>query len=114
MNPAAPDLLDDLIEVQPIERIPAAVAQLPPEVRRYVLPFAFAKRHGVLINGLLDGRPLTIVRSDAKLAAISEVRRFVDGAMRMRVVAPRRIRPAAAADLRARIEQHDADGGWPG
>ncbi len=88
MNPAAPDLLDDLDDVRPIARVPAAVAQLPPEVRRYVLPFAFAKRHGVLINGLLDGRPLTIVRSDAKLAAISEVRRFVDGAMRMQVVAP--------------------------
>ena len=88
MNPAVPDLLDDLADARPVPRVPAASAQLPPEVRRYVLPFAFAKRHGVLINGLLDGRPLTIVRSDAKLSAISEVRRFVDGSMRLQVVPP--------------------------
>ena len=81
-------LLDDLADARRVERAPEVASQLPPEVRRYVLPFAFAKRHGVLINGLLDGRPLTIVRSDAKLAAISEVRRFVDGSMRLQVVPP--------------------------
>ncbi len=72
-----------------VELQPAVTPQVPPEVRRYVLPFAFAKRHGVLINGLADdGRPLTIVRSDAKLTAVSEVRRFVGGPVRLQVVPP--------------------------
>ncbi len=88
MNPDVPGLVEDLAEASRIARGSSTVAQLPPEVRRYVLPFAFAKRHGVLINGLLDGRPLTIVRSDAKLSAISEVRRFVDGSMHLQVVPP--------------------------
>jgi hypothetical protein len=56
VNPPAPELIDDLAEVRAIERLPDVAARLPPEVRRFVLPFAFAKR-GVLINGLFDGQP---------------------------------------------------------
>ncbi|MCE7903042.1 MAG: type II secretion system protein GspE, partial [Gammaproteobacteria bacterium PRO9] len=66
----------------------SASIPVPAELRRFVLPFAFAKRHGVLINGLEDGVPLTIVRADARLTAISEVRRFVDGPIRLRLVPP--------------------------
>lgn len=88
MNAAVPELVGELAGAPRVARTPSANNQLPPEVRRYVLPFAFAKRHGVLINGLLAGRPLTIVRSDAKLSAISEVRRFVDGSMHLQIVSP--------------------------
>jgi len=88
VNPPVPEVIDEPVAADGLERAPPIVARVAPEVRRFVLPFAFAKRHGVLINGLLDGQPLTIVRSDAKLTAVSEVRRFVDGPIRLQVVQP--------------------------
>jgi general secretion pathway protein E len=87
VNPAAPDLLAEAGDLAQAPVLPAsAAAKVDP--RRLVLPFAFAKRHGVLINGSEAGRPLTIVRSDARLAAVSEVRRFIDAPLHLRVVAP--------------------------
>lgn len=64
-----------------------AVAALEEE-RRLLLPFSFAKRHGILINGLVNDRPLTLVRSDTKLSALSEVRRFVGNPITLQVVLP--------------------------
>ena len=40
------------------------------------LPFAFAKRHGVLIQGLRDGRAQAIYKTGAAALSIAEVRRF--------------------------------------
>ena len=55
--------------------------------RSQLLPFAFAKRHGVLINGFENGRPLLLVRQGVRLATVSEVRRFIDAPLCLRVVA---------------------------
>ncbi len=46
-------------------------------VRR--LPFAFAKRHGVLIQDASNGRARAIYRPDASLLSLAEVRRFARG-----------------------------------
>tara|TARA_B100000029_G_scaffold516833_1_gene635696 strand:+ start:2218 stop:3729 length:1512 start_codon:yes stop_codon:yes gene_type:complete len=40
------------------------------------LPFSFAKRHGVLVQGTQDGRPLAIYRKNVSLQSLAEVRRF--------------------------------------
>ena len=41
------------------------------------LPFAFAKRHGVLVRGLSDAGADVVVRGDASPLAVAEVRRHV-------------------------------------
>ena len=43
------------------------------------LPFAFAKRHGVLIQNLENGRTHAIYRTGASPLSLAEVRRFVGG-----------------------------------
>ena len=43
------------------------------------LPFAFAKRHGVLIQEFRDGVAHAIYRQGAALASLAEVRRFAAG-----------------------------------
>ena len=43
------------------------------------LPFAFAKRHGVLIQGLKDGHTEAVYRQGVSILSLAEVRRFVDG-----------------------------------
>ena len=69
MNPAAPELLDDLVEDHPLGRMPAAVAQLPPEVRRYVLPF----EHLVTV----------VVRGDQLVIALNEREEYGPGCVRV-------------------------------
>jgi general secretion pathway protein E len=51
-----------------------------------VLPFPFAKRHGVLVTGWADGRATLLIRADTRLAAVSEVRRFVAAPLQVLVV----------------------------
>ncbi len=41
------------------------------------LPFAFAKRHGVLVRGVADGRAQVVYREGAKPSAVAELRRFL-------------------------------------
>lgn len=48
-----------------------------PRQRR--LPFAFAKRHGVLIQGVTDGHTEAIYRQGVSTLSLAEVRRFVGG-----------------------------------
>ena len=43
------------------------------------LPFAFAKRHGVLLQGVQEGRPVAIYRRGASPQSLAEVRRFIGG-----------------------------------
>ena len=52
-------------------------AGVQPAVRR--LPFAFAKRHGVLIRDSDDGHIRAVYRPDAALPSLAEVRRFAGG-----------------------------------
>ncbi len=42
------------------------------------LPFAFAKRHGVLLQETTDGRVIALHRAGATLTALAEVRRFAN------------------------------------
>ena len=53
----------------------AGTATLPGGSR--MLPFAFAKRHGVLVIDFKDGKARVIARPDATPVTLSEVRRFV-------------------------------------
>jgi general secretion pathway protein E len=48
---------------------------LPAENTR--LPFAYAKRHGVLLTSAEDGQPLVICRADTPAQALIEIRRLI-------------------------------------
>jgi general secretion pathway protein E len=52
------------------------------------LPFAFAKRHGVLIQDLSDGVAHAIYRKGAGLQSLAEVRRFAGMPVRFAEVDP--------------------------
>jgi hypothetical protein len=60
VNPATPELAG-LAEAEPdlVISVPETLADQPPgpnvDPRNQLLPFAFAKRHGVLINGSENG-----------------------------------------------------------
>ncbi|HEY7741260.1 MAG TPA: ATPase, T2SS/T4P/T4SS family, partial [Steroidobacteraceae bacterium] len=41
------------------------------------LPFAFAKRHGVLVRAVVDGRAQVVYREGAQPSAVAELRRFL-------------------------------------
>ncbi len=47
------------------------------------LPFAFAKRHGVLIKSAKDGRTEVIYRQGVSILSLAEVRRFVGGPVKI-------------------------------
>ncbi len=56
---------------------PLVLAQAPAEpARARRLPFAFAKRHGVLIQDIEEGRARAIYRKGASPLVLAEVRRF--------------------------------------
>ena len=52
------------------------------------LPFAFAKRHGVLIQGVKDGHTEAIYRQGISTLSLAEVRRFVGGPVKFTCVDP--------------------------
>src|SRR5262245_2173445 len=52
-----------------------AVRDASPEARR--LSFAFAKRHGVLVQGIENGIARTVCRADATPLSVAELRRFI-------------------------------------
>jgi len=56
------------------------------EVAQRLLPFAFAKRHGVLILGFADGRAQVLVKPDTAPLAIGETRRFAGMPLHLTVV----------------------------
>jgi general secretion pathway protein E len=41
------------------------------------LPFAFAKRHGVLVRGVVDGKAQIVYREGAQPSSVAELRRFL-------------------------------------
>src|SRR5690349_24302239 len=51
-----------------------------------VLNFTFAKRHGVLLQGTLNGRAFVIARHDVSVTALAEVRRAVGLPLELRRV----------------------------
>jgi general secretion pathway protein E len=53
-----------------------------------MLPFSFAKRHGVLVYDYKDNNALTIVRNDASPLSLSEARRFLQRPMLPEIVSP--------------------------
>ncbi len=56
------------------QSVPAPEPAPTPERR---LSFAFAKRHGVLVRSVEDGRALCVIRRSASPLALAEVRRFL-------------------------------------
>jgi general secretion pathway protein E len=63
-----------------------AAREGPRDGRPQLLPFAFAKRHGVLVCGWDHGRAVTLLRQDAALTAVSETRRYIDAPLAIKVV----------------------------
>ena len=53
-----------------------------------LLPFSFAKRHGVLVYEFADHKALTIVRNDASPLSLSEARRFLQRPLVPQIVTP--------------------------
>ncbi|HET7608864.1 MAG TPA: hypothetical protein VFL84_09325, partial [Gammaproteobacteria bacterium] len=66
----------------PVVEVPVAA----PSQRN--LPFAFAKRHGVLIQRLHDGAAEAIYRTGVAAQSIAEVRRFAGMPVRFSEVDP--------------------------
>ena len=54
----------------------SAQPELPATTERR-LSFAFARRHGVLLQGVVDGRAQITVRSGALASGVAEVRRYL-------------------------------------
>ena len=72
-----------------------ALADLPPvdpeiapvtDAGERLLPFSFAKRHGLLVHSYVDGRAQTLVRRNATPASLAEVRRFIGRPLQLEVV----------------------------
>ncbi len=58
---------------------------------RRLLPFAFAKRHGVLVTGFADnGRATTLCRPGVPVQILSEVRRYIGAPLDLSVLPPDR------------------------
>ena len=67
-----------------------AIEPPPPEsaTAERLLPFSFAKRHGILVYHYQDQHALAIVRNDASPLSLSEARRFVQCPLRPEIVSP--------------------------
>ncbi|UCG74454.1 MAG: type II secretion system ATPase GspE [Chromatiales bacterium] len=76
--------LADLDEVLPVTvEEPGAAGE-----GERLLPFSFAKRHGVLVHGFEDGRAQTLVRRGADPVILSEARRFVGVPLALTIIDP--------------------------
>ena len=53
-----------------------------------LLPFSFAKRHGVLIQGFENDRATTLVRRGADPVMLSEARRFIGQPLKVSIIEP--------------------------
>lgn len=65
-------------QVEPTPEVPSASS--------LVLNFTFAKRHGVLLQGTLNGRAFVMARHDVNVLALAEVRRVVGMPLELRRV----------------------------
>jgi general secretion pathway protein E len=68
-----------------------AVTAAPPDGERRMLPFAFAKRHGVLVTGFGDdGRATTLCKPGIPVQVLSEVRRYIGAPLDLSTLPPDR------------------------
>ncbi len=58
------------------ENLPGTEPETEAQAMPVALPFAFAKRHGVLIRDIADGKADTVVRPGATALSLAEVRRY--------------------------------------
>ncbi len=72
------------MSVMPDEISPAPAA--PAEAAQRRLPFAFAKRHGVLVNQWDEGRALLWCRADVSATALTEARRYLGAPFTLQVL----------------------------
>ncbi len=79
--PAAPATDEALIEAAQETDLPTADND-----RERVLPFSFAKRNGLFVQGYADGQAQIVVRDDASPLSLSEARRFIDRPLSLQVV----------------------------
>jgi len=77
------DLADDTLTEMPVQD--PEVAPVTDSGER-LLPFSFAKRHGLLVHSYADGHAQTLVRRDASPASLAEVRRFIGRPLQLAVV----------------------------
>ncbi len=78
----------------------APPAEAPPGERR--LPFAYARRHGVLVTGLREGRATLVHRRGVRSAVLAEVRRCLQ--------MPLRLEPTDAESFDRMLQQHYEQG----
>jgi len=97
MTPPASNLLAELHIETPPHGTGAAVIPATPATAQRMLPFAFAKRHGVLVLGYAEGRANVLCRPDADPLMVAEVRRFVG--------APLNLAIAPIAEFDARLQE---------
>ncbi len=68
--------------------LPDALLEEPaPAARPRRLPFAYAKRNGVLVTEIADGRAITLCRTGVTAQVLSEVRRFMGLPLAPRLIA---------------------------
>ncbi len=75
-------------ELSPDAALPPDPDEIETADGHRLLPFSFAKRHGLLVHGYEDGQALTLVRNDADPASLSETRRFIDCPLLTEIVTP--------------------------
>ncbi len=76
-----------------VETLPPEDAEIPepPIGERRMLPFAFAKRHGVLVTGFTDnGRATTLCKPGVPVQVLSEVRRYLGAPLDLTILSPDR------------------------
>ena len=73
----------ELAAEEPTIEVPAVAGAGEPGVR---LPLAFARRHGVLIDGKASSQPIVLYRKGATIASLTEARRFAGEAVTYRQI----------------------------
>jgi general secretion pathway protein E len=81
LPPVDPSPDDTLVELEP----EAELASDDDDAER-VLPFSFAKRNGLFVQGHANGQAQVIVRNDASPLSLSEARRFIGRPLQLQIV----------------------------
>ena len=80
------DLNDDIVTADALHEPDVSVSTERQALR--TVPFAFAKRHGVLVTAMEHGEVHLLCRPDVKSHIIAEVRRHLDQPLRIEFVRP--------------------------
>ncbi len=67
---------------------PASPVEAPAAATAKRLPFAYAKRHGVLVDRYEQGRAVTLCRPDVASSALAEVRRYTGLPLHLEIIPP--------------------------